>query len=144
MTIIRRNYSEIAPAIGPYSRGVKFGEFLFISGCTAVGTNHENGDIIQQTDVILNRIQKILQCEGLTMKHIIKVGVFIKDMNGFRDRQSEYNKLIETYFEGFYPASTLLGGVELALPSMLIEIEAIASLQTCRLQDTCSENNRSA
>lgn len=142
MTIIRRNYSEIAPAIGPYSRGVKFGEFLFISGCTAVGTKHENGDIIQQTDVILNRIQQILQYEGLTMKNIIKVGVFIKDMNGFRHRQSEYNKLIEAYFEGFYPASTLLGGVELVLPSMLIEIEAIASAYPCRVQDACSENPR--
>ena len=128
MTIIRRNYSEIAPPIGPYSRGVQYGGLLFISGCTAIGTGAENGDIIQQTDVVLRRIQQILQCEGLNMENIIKVGVFIKDMADFRHRQSEYNDLIKAYFGNFYPASTLLGGVELALPSMLIEIEAIASI----------------
>ena len=128
MNIVRKNYSQIAPPIGPYSRGIKFGELFFISGCTAIGTEAENGDVIQQTDVILCRIQQILQSEGLDMKNVIKLGVFIKDMDDFRLRQAEYNQLVEAYFGGAYPASTLLGGIELALPSMLIEIEAISSL----------------
>ena len=50
MPVERKEY-EIAPAGPTYSRGVKAGNLLFISGCTARGTDAQGKGLMEQLDV---------------------------------------------------------------------------------------------
>lgn len=111
-------------AIGPYSQGVTVGDFVYVSG--QIPMNPSTGelresDIELQTAQSLDNIKAILEAINLTMDHIIKVNVSLKDMNQF----AFMNDVYATYFTEPYPARA---AVEVArLPKdALIEIEVIA------------------
>ena len=93
------------------------------AGCTAVGTPAEDGDVISQADATLNRIKQVVEAEGAAMSDIVKVTVYVTDMDGFRPRMAEFDLLMEKCFQGEYPTSTLVASPGLARPSLLIEIE---------------------
>ena len=63
MDIVRKNYPELPPTGAPHFQSVRAGNLLFLAGATARGTEAEFGDIAEQTDVILKRIQHILEAE---------------------------------------------------------------------------------
>lgn len=117
--------TENAPgAIGPYSQAVRMGSLILVSGQLPIdpATGAFAGDdIVSQTRQSLNNIKAILESEGLSMEHVIRTGVFLKDMNQFGDMNQVYG----TFFEKDYPARA---AVEVArLPKdALVEIEAIA------------------
>lgn len=113
-------------AIGPYSQAVQIGDFIYTSG--QIPVNSTTGDIPEgienQTQQSLENIQAILVEAGLTMENIVKMTVFLKDMNHF----NQVNEVYASFFKEPYPARS---AVEVArLPKdVLIEIEAIASLK---------------
>lgn len=117
--------TEKAPgAIGPYSQAVRMGNMILVSGQLPIdpATGAFAGDdIVSQTRQSLTNIKAILESEGLSMEHVIRTGVFLKDMNQFGDMNQVYG----TFFEKDYPARA---AVEVArLPKdALVEIEAIA------------------
>ena len=67
---------------------------------------------------------KILQAAGATFADVLKVTVFLTDVN---DRGA-INPVRQEFFGDAKPASTLFGVSELAIPGMKIEIEAVAGL----------------
>ena len=81
------------------------------------------GDFDAQVRVSFERIQKTLERAGGSLDDIVTMTVFITDMaNGTR-----FTQLRREFFkEGRYPASALIGIKELALPEMMVEIQAIA------------------
>jgi 2-iminobutanoate/2-iminopropanoate deaminase len=80
-------------------------------------------DFDAQVRVSFERISKTLEKAGGTLDDIVTMTVFITDMkNGTRFTQLRR----ETFKEGRYPASALIGIKELARPEMMIEIQAIA------------------
>jgi 2-iminobutanoate/2-iminopropanoate deaminase len=93
-----------APApIGPYSQGVKVGNFHFFSGMIAI--NPESGELIldsieNETHQVMNNIGALLQAVGLTFQNIVKTSIFLSDMNDF----AKVNAIYGTYFSGEYPA----------------------------------------
>ena len=118
--------SEKAPAaIGPYSQAVKTDDLVFVSGQLPIdpssGTMPEG--ITAQTKMSLTNIREILKASDIQMSNVLKVTVFLNDMNDFADMNAVY----ETFFEEPYPARA---AVEVArLPKdALVEIEAIASI----------------
>lgn len=117
--------TEKAPgAIGPYSQAVRMGNMILVSGqlpIDPVTGAFAGDDIVSQTRQSLTNIKAILESEGLSMEHVIRTGVFLKDMNQFGDMNQVYG----TFFEKDYPARA---AVEVArLPKdALVEIEAIA------------------
>ena len=64
MEKIRREYPDIAPAGPTYARAVRAGNMLFVSGCTARGTESQGGPAIDQLNVTLERVVSIVQAEG--------------------------------------------------------------------------------
>ena len=119
----RNPHSDVAPTLGNYVRSIRAGNVVYVAGCTAVGTPAENADVIAQADATLNRIQAIAQAEAATMADVVKLVVYVTDMNAFRPRQLEFEALMERYFQGQYPTSTLVESPALARPNLLIEIE---------------------
>jgi 2-iminobutanoate/2-iminopropanoate deaminase len=110
-------------AIGPYSQAVKAGDFLFISGQLPVdpATGGFDGDIRTQTRQSLNNIRAILTAGGMNLADVIKVNVFLADMNDFK----AMNEVYATFFDAPFPARAAVE-VRRLLKDALVEIEAVA------------------
>ncbi len=79
--------TSAAPApIGPYSQAVLVNGLLFISGQIALdpadGTPH-TGDIITETDRVMQNLKGILQAAELNFSHVVKTTIFLLDMAQF-------------------------------------------------------------
>jgi len=79
------NTTNAPAAIGPYSQAIKVGGMLYSSGQIALtpeGVMLEN-DIKLQTRQIFKNIRAILEDNGAYMENIIKINIFLTDMNDF-------------------------------------------------------------
>ncbi|MHA1233303.1 MAG: RidA family protein [Candidatus Helarchaeota archaeon] len=112
-----------APPVGPYSPGIKIGNFLFISGQGPFDPKGEKvpNDIETQTRLTLENLKKILENAGLTMENVVKTTVFLKNMKDF----NKMNKVYKKYFKDKPPARSCVEVARLPL-DILVEIEAIA------------------
>lgn len=110
-------------AIGPYSQGVDLGDLVLTSG--QIPINPETGEIPDgieaQAKQSLTNVKGVIEASGLKMENVVKMTVFLKDMEMF----GAMNEIYKTFFVEPYPARS---AVEVArLPKdVLIEIEAIA------------------
>ena len=117
--------TESAPQpIGPYSQGIKTGNFLFVSGQGP--TDPKTGkmievDIEKQTRQTLQNIKAIVEDSGLTLGDVVKVSIFLKNASDFQ----KMNEVYKTFFQENPPARTTVQA-EFVSPGMLIEIDAIA------------------
>lgn len=114
--------SKAPKAIGPYSPAVQVGPWLFISG--QLGMTPE-GELLEgvedQTRQALENARALLEAAGMDLSHVVKVTVYLADMNDF----PAMNAVYEGFFEPPYPARA---AVEVArLPKdARVEIEMIA------------------
>ena len=111
-------------AIGPYSQGIKANGFVFCSG--QIPANPESGELVtgsitEQTSQVLSNLKAVIEQAGAGMDRVVKVTVFLRDMNDFSEMNAEYSK----WFTDEPPARA---AVQVArLPKDVgIEIEAIA------------------
>ena len=119
-------FTEKAPApIGPYNQAVLVGNMLYTSGQIAINplTNElvlEN--IETETKQVMENLKAVLEAAEMTFENVIKVSIFISDMNNF----SKINSIYGAYFnEATAPARET---VQVAgLPKNVnVEISAIA------------------
>jgi 2-iminobutanoate/2-iminopropanoate deaminase len=94
--MIKAIQTDRAPqAIGPYSQAVAAGPFLFISGQIPIDpqTGTIKGSTIEeQTEQVLNNIEAILHAANLTLEHVVKTEVYLKDMQDFAAVNTLYGK----------------------------------------------------
>ena len=126
MDIVRRNYPELPAPGAPHYQSVRVGNLLFLSGATARDTEAEHGDMAAQTDVILRRMQHILEAEGGSLQNIVKITSFVIDID--REAGAATHQVRVKYFGDNLPASTRVQVAGLVEPHLKIEIEAIAVL----------------
>ena len=126
MEIVRKNYPELPPTGAPHFQSVRAGNLLFLAGATARGTEAEFGDMAEQTDVILKRIQHILEAEGGSLENVVKITSFVTEIS--REAGSATHDVRVKYFGENLPASTRVQVAGLVEPHLKIEIEAIAVL----------------
>ncbi|AEC52777.1 translation initiation inhibitor, putative [Pyrococcus sp. NA2] len=118
-------YTEKAPKpIGPYSQAIKVGNFIFVAG--QIPIDPKTGEIVkggikEQTRQVLENIKAILEAAGASLNDVVKVTVYLKNMDDF----GEMNEVYSEYFGESRPARV---AVEVSrLPKdVLIEIEVIA------------------
>ena len=113
--------------ISHYTDAVRFGDLLFVSGIAPFDSDGDvvgKGDVVAQTRVVLQNILDILRTVGADMGDVLKVTVFLTDIN---DR-SAINPIRQEFFGDARPASTLIEVSALADPEMLVEIEAVAGI----------------
>ncbi|MDD5590713.1 MAG: Rid family detoxifying hydrolase [Dehalococcoidales bacterium] len=111
-------------ALGAYSQGIRAGDFLFVSG--QLPLNPETGKVEgttigEQTARTLENLKAILKASGASLKDVVKVTVILSDTADFKPM----NEMYKSYFSEPFPARVAYGG-KLALPSLLVEIDAIA------------------
>ena len=77
--------SKAPSAIGPYSQGIKIGEMVFTSG--QIPVNPATGEVVTEikaaTRQSLENVKAVLEEAGSSLEKVVKVVVFIKDMNDF-------------------------------------------------------------
>ena len=90
------NSNQAPEPIGPYNQSVKFGELLFTSGQIALDLegNLITDDIESETRQVFKNLQMILKASGLDFENVLKVSIFLKDMNDF----VKVNETYATYF----------------------------------------------
>ena len=128
MEKVRNNYPDIYTAGGQLSRGIRAGNMLFISGCTARATPAEGGPIVDQFQATLGRIKAIMEAEGGTMTDIVMVTTYVTSMDEWQACRGEREKIYEECFKGQYPTNTLVAITALAAPNLNVEVNAIAVL----------------
>jgi 2-iminobutanoate/2-iminopropanoate deaminase len=85
--------ADAPAAIGPYSQAVLAGDFLFISG--QIPIDPDSGEIIKegierQTLLVLENAEKILRSSGLELSDVVKVDVFLSDIEDFSVMNEAY------------------------------------------------------
>ena len=126
MDVIRKNYPELPAQSAPHYQSVRVGNMLFLSGATARDTEAEHGDMASQTDVILKRMQFILEAEGGTLDNIVKITSFVTEISN--EAGAATHEVRTKYFGANLPASTRVQVAGLVEPHLKIEIEATAIL----------------
>ena len=110
-----------------YSRAVKVGNVIEVTGTVAVGDDGKvvgKNNAYEQTRFIYQKIEKVLQQAGATMKDVVRVRMFVTDISLWE----EYGRGHSEFFKQIKPCNTMVEVSALIEPDYLVEIEATAML----------------
>jgi len=113
-----------AAPVGPYSQGLRVGDFIFISGQGPIDpvTGKIVGETIEEQTVrVLENIKLILEAGGATMANVVKANAFLSDISFFEP----YNKIYGSYFSDPKPTRTTMV-CQPPIQGILVEIEVVA------------------
>jgi 2-iminobutanoate/2-iminopropanoate deaminase len=122
-------------AVGPYSQGVRAGEFVFTAGQLGLvpgAKDFAGPDIESQTRQALQNLQAVLEAGGSCLQHVVKTTVFLADMGEF----ARMNAVYAEFFTENPPARSAVQAAALPLGGR-VEIEAIAQRCECAGDADC-------
>jgi enamine deaminase RidA (YjgF/YER057c/UK114 family) len=108
-----------------YSRAVRVGNLVFVSGTTASG--HEGqalhpGEPGPQTRLILDRIDAALAKLGASLKDVVETRIYVRDIAQWEAVGRVHGEV----FADIRPATTMVEVSQLITPDLLVEISAMA------------------
>lgn len=111
------------PVVG-YSRAVAAGDYVFVSGCTAVadGVVVGEGDARAQTAQAIANVAQALGELGMGLADVVRTRIYVTDIS----RWEEYGLAHGAAFGETMPATSMIGIAALVDPRMLVEVEAVA------------------
>ena len=126
----RTNYSSGAKweDIVGYSRAVRIGNIIEVTGTVAVDENGEvkgRNDHYEQTRFAIKKIEKVLQRAGASLKDVVRTRMFVTDIS----KWEEYGKAHGEFFKEIKPCTSMIEISALIDPAFLIEIEATAIIE---------------
>lgn len=124
------NPNSLVEPIG-YAHAVEAGSgrTIYLAGQVAfdaVGTVVAPGDIVGQFDQALQNLQTVMHAAGGEMTDIVKLLIFVKDKDQYKQNLKEIGKVYREFFGKYYPAMTLVEVSSLFEDEALLEIEGIA------------------
>ncbi|MBS1657857.1 MAG: RidA family protein [Chitinophagales bacterium] len=112
-----------------YSRAVRIGNQVFVTGTVAVDENGNvvgEGDAYAQAQFILKRIGQFLEKAGATMSDVVRTRIFTTDIS----RWEQIGKAHGEVFRDILPCTTMVEVSALISPEFLLEIEADAIIES--------------
>jgi 2-iminobutanoate/2-iminopropanoate deaminase len=100
---------------------------LFVSGQGPISPNGElvgDGEFEAQARQVFENLQTVLADAGASFDAIVRITVYLTDIANLRD----FGRIKAEFIAGEQPASTALEVSSLALPGMMIEVDAIAAM----------------
>lgn len=116
---------KAGPPLGAYSQGYRAGDFVFVTGCGPIDpkTAKVSGETIEeQTEVVINNIEAILEAGGATLADVVKATVHLADETQF----PRFNEVYARRFPEPRPVRTTVGSGMRQVPGMQVEIDVIA------------------
>jgi 2-iminobutanoate/2-iminopropanoate deaminase len=127
--VLSQIMTDKAPqAIGPYSQAIIAGNFLFVSGQIPLNPASATiiaGGIKEQTSQTLKNIGAILKQAGSSFEHVVKVEIFLKNMNDF----NTVNEIYASFFPQDPKPARQVIEVSRLPRDVLIEVSCIAYLK---------------
>jgi enamine deaminase RidA (YjgF/YER057c/UK114 family) len=111
------------PIVG-YSRAVRAGDTVYVSGCTATveGEVVAVGDMYEQTRLALQSVIEALSRLGAEPRHVVRTRIYVLDIS----RWHEVGRAHGEVFGEIRPATSMVEVSGLIDPRMLVEVEAVA------------------
>ncbi len=107
-----------------YSRAVRIGNIVEVSGTTAVDGENiiGTGNAYDQTKFILQKIKTALEQAGAKIEDVVRTRMYVTDIS----KWEEIGKAHREFFEKIKPATTMVEVKSLISPELLVEIEVTA------------------
>jgi 2-iminobutanoate/2-iminopropanoate deaminase len=125
VTKLQLHTDDAPAAVGPYSQGISAGRLVFTSGQLPMRAGVLiTDDVAEAARASLENVSAILEAAHATLADVVKVTIFLKDMNDFAAVNAAYGE----FFPKPYPARSCIEVARLPLDAVL-EIEALAYVQ---------------
>lgn len=118
--------SQWEPIIG-YSRAVRVGPFIYVSGTTASGPDGSivgGNDAYAQTRQVLINIIGALKAVGAGPEHVVRTRIYLTDISRWQEAGRAHGEVFGTVL----PATAMVEVAKLISPDMLVEMEVDAYL----------------
>ncbi|MGW1678235.1 RidA family protein [Saccharopolyspora sp. NPDC002376] len=125
------NPAELAKPSG-FTHAVRWGDTVHLSGQTALDADGRivDGDIVDQFRRALSNVVTALRKAGGAPENLLSVRIYLTDVAGYQARGREIGQVWKELCGRTYPAMTGVGVTALWQPEALVEIEAVAAIQS--------------
>jgi len=113
-----------------FAKAIVVGDFAFLSGVSVEPGEAPSGDALEQTEVIVKKLNAALQDIGLTLGNLVKHTIYVKQgedghaiSNKFHDESYRYAPILREKPD----AGTMVYVCRLGLEEMKVEIDVIAA-----------------